>query len=64
MADMSSQFMGLSKKRAQDLAEARNLIFRLIRVDGKSYFDYPADERDDRVCVEIDGDKVTKSTIQ
>jgi hypothetical protein len=53
-------FLGLTKKMAQDRAEGRNLIFRLIRVDKENFFDYPTDERNDRVCIEIDAGKVTK----
>lgn len=53
-------FLGLGKKGAQDLADKKNLIFRLIRVDDKHMMAYPEDERTDRVCVEIDKLKVTK----
>lgn len=56
-------FLGLSKKSAQDKAEAKNLIFRLIRVDGDNFFSYPADKREDRICVEIDKGKVSKVTF-
>lgn len=56
-------FLGLSKKGAQDLADNKNLIFRLIRVDDKNMFSYPADKRDDRVCIEIDKGKVSKVTF-
>lgn len=57
-------FVGLTKKGAQNLAEASNLIFRLIKVDGADYLTYPEDTREDRVCVEIENGKVTKATIQ
>jgi len=57
-------FIGLSKKGAQDRAEGKNLIFRLIRVDGENFFSYPEDKREDRICVEIDKGKVTKVTVQ
>jgi hypothetical protein len=60
----ASDFVGLSKKGSQNLAEGRNMIFRLIRIDGESYYDYPEDTRTDRICVEIDDGKVTKATIQ
>jgi hypothetical protein len=56
-------FLGLSKKGAQDKAESRNLIFRLIRVDGDNFFSYPEDKREDRICVEIDKGKVSKVTF-
>ncbi|CAB4196739.1 hypothetical protein UFOVP1290_259 [uncultured Caudovirales phage] len=57
-------FIGLDKKRAQDLAERKNLIFRLLSVDGDPYFSMPEDKRDDRVCVEIEKSKVTKVYFQ
>lgn len=57
-------FLGLSKKRAQDVAEGKNMIFRLIRIDQENFYNYPEDVRTDRVCVEIDAGKVTKASIQ
>jgi hypothetical protein len=57
-------FLGLTKKQAQNKAEARNFIFRLIRVDTENFFDYPTDERADRVCIEIDKGVVTKATFR
>ncbi len=60
----ADEFLGLSKKRAQDVAEARNLIFRLIRIDEQDFHGYPEDKRDDRICVEIDAGKVTKASVQ
>lgn len=60
----SEDFLGLTKKGAQDKAEAKNLIFRLIRKDGENFFSYPNDTRADRVCVEIDKGAVTKATFQ
>lgn len=60
----AEEFLGLSKKSAQDKAEAKSLVFRLIRVDAEDFFSYPEEKRDDRVCVEIDKGKVTKVSIQ
>lgn len=60
----TEDYIGLTKKAAQNRAEERNLIFRLIRVDEKAMFDYPEDTRDDRVCVEVEGGKVVKVTFQ
>ena len=60
----TEDYLGLTKKAAQNRAEAQNLIFRLIRINEKQYFDYPEDTRTDRVCVEIDNDKVVKVTFQ
>lgn len=57
-------FLGKSKWQAQGKAEANNLIFRLIRIDDRPMFSYPADTRTDRVCVEIDNAQVTKVTFQ
>ena len=58
-------FLGLTKKAAQDKAEAKNLIFRLIRIDADPFFAYP-DETDvctTRICVEIDNGKVSKAVF-
>lgn len=63
MADANA-FMGLTKKGAQNKAEALNLIFRLIRIDGENFYGYPDDKREDRICVEIDNGAVTKASIQ
>ena len=60
----AKEFIGLSKKRAQNVAEERNLIFRLIRNDTEQFFAYPDDKRTDRVCVEIDNGKVSKAVFQ
>lgn len=55
-------YLGLTKKMAQDKAEGKNMIFRLIRMDKEGFFTYPDDndKRDDRVCIEIDNGKVSK----
>lgn len=60
MENLTDKFCGLGKKDAQNLAEAYNLIFRLIRIDDRNMFSYPEDSRTDRVCVEIDKGKVSK----
>jgi len=62
----ADNFMGLTKKRAQDLAEAKSMIFRLISIDGDSFLPYPemTDKREDRICVEIENSKVIKAIIQ
>lgn len=60
----AKEFISLSKHKAQDLCEKRNLIFRLIRIDGNMFMDYPEDERDDRVCFELESGKVVKAVIQ
>lgn len=56
----AEDFLGLTKKGSQDKAEAKNLIFRLIRVDDKSFFSYPDvdKQRTDRVCIEIEKGQV------
>ena len=63
MAINSEKYLGLNKKQAQNLAEKDGVIFRLISIDGKPFFSYPEDTRDDRVCIELENDKVTKATI-
>lgn len=60
----ADSFLGMSKKLGQDTAEAKNMIFRLIRIDDARFLDYPEDNRPDRVCVEIDNGRITKAKIQ
>jgi len=60
----ANDFLTLTKKSAQNLAEKDNQIFRLIRIDDQAYLAYPEDTRSDRVCVEIDNGKVSKATIR
>lgn len=61
-------FIGMSKKGAQNFAEAKNMIFRLIRVDKEQFYKYPKDigeePRTDRICIEIDNGKVSIAIIQ
>ena len=61
---MVNEFLGLTKKQAQNKAEAKNFIFRLIRINNDNYMSYPDDVRQDRVCIEIDAGAVSKATIQ
>ena len=63
MLNVESQFIGLSKKHAQDLAEAKNMLFRLIRSDDEDFFSYPMDERQDRICVELDSGLVSRARV-
>jgi hypothetical protein len=60
----ANEFLGMSKKTAQDYAEARNLIFRLLSIDGEPFFSLPEDTRTDRVCVDIVDGKIVKASIQ
>lgn len=60
----AEDFLNLDKKQAQDKCDRTNMLFRLISINGESYFSYPEDVRTDRVCIEITGNKVTKATIQ
>lgn len=62
--NLVEKFLNLPKRDAQNLAERNNLIFRLISVDGEPYFPYPEDQRADRVCVEVEKNKVVKATMQ
>jgi hypothetical protein len=59
-----NDFIGKSKKAAQDLAEKKNMIFHLVRIDQEAFFDYPSEVRDDRVCIEIEQGKVVRASIQ
>jgi hypothetical protein len=60
----ANDFLGKTKKGAQDYAESKNMIFRLIRIDSENFMSYPEETLTDRVCIEIDKGKVTKATIQ
>jgi hypothetical protein len=62
----ASEFLGLSKKRAQDVAEFKSLVFRLVSVDGERFLGYPPEDetRNDRICVEVEKGAVVKATIQ
>lgn len=59
----AEDLLGMTKKRAQDEAEIRNYIFRIIRIDTTDFQAYPEDVRTDRVCVEIDNGRVSKVTL-
>lgn len=60
----ADDFIGLSKKRAQDVAEYNSLIFRLVRVDSEEMLGYPTDTNAERICVEIEKGIVVKASIQ
>lgn len=59
-----NDFLGMTKKAAQNAAEAKNMIFRLVSVDGEKYLGYPDDRRSDRVCVEVTDGKVTSAVVR
>jgi hypothetical protein len=61
---VADQFISLSKAAGQNLAEAKNMIFRLLSIDGEPFFSLPEDERTDRVCVDLVDGKIVKATIQ
>lgn len=63
-AKNSNTYIGLSKKSAQNLAEASNLVFRLVSVDGETYLGYPDDVSLERVCVEIVDGKVSFASMR
>ena len=60
----ASDFIGRSKKGAQDLAEARNLVFRLVSVDGENMLGWPEDKFEQRVCCVLAGGKVTQAELR
>lgn len=61
----TNQFLGLSKKGAQNLAEAKNMIFQLSTVDGEVFFTPPeTQERTDRIYVDIEKGKVVKVLVR
>lgn len=60
----AQEFIGTSKTRSHDLAEAKSLVYRLVSVDGEIYLGYPEDVRTDRICIEIVNSRVVKAIIQ
>jgi len=60
---LANKYIGLAKKSAQDRADRDNLIYRLVSVDGEKRLGYPEDERDDRICVEIENRVIVKAII-
>jgi len=61
---IADDFIGLGKKKAQDVAEYNSLIFRLVSVDGEEMLGYPTDTNAERICVEIESGKVVRASIQ
>lgn len=50
-------YFGLTKKAAQNKAEAENKVFRLVSIGDEKYLGEPEDgPRTDRVCVKLDKD--------
>lgn len=55
----ADSYFGLTKKAAQNKAEAENKIFRLVSVDGEKFLGDPEDGPiTDRVCIVIKDGKV------
>ena len=47
----ADQMKGMEKRAAQNFAERKNLIFRLVSVNGETFLGKPEDVRTDRDCV-------------
>lgn len=60
----TTEFIGLEKRQSQNLAEKKNLIYRLVSVDGEKFLGYPEDTREDRICCEVERNLVVKAVIQ
>lgn len=60
----AEDYVGMTKKGAQNKAEAENLVFRLVSVDGETFLGLPEDVREDRICVVIKNGKVESATLQ
>ena len=60
----AEQFLGLTKRQSYELAERLGLMPHLVRIDDRNLFGYPDDQREDRICLELDSRRVTKATIQ
>lgn len=61
---LAKKYVGLTKKAAQDQADRDNLIYYLVSVDGEKRLGYPNDDRDDRLCVEMENRIIVKATIR
>ena len=61
---ISEEFLNVSKRTAQDMAEFKSLVFRLVSIDGEIFLGYPEDTRTDRICVEVEKGKVVVASIQ
>lgn len=59
----AEQMKGMEKRAAQNFAERKNLIFRLVSVNGETFLGKPEDARTDRVCVEIVDNRVVDAYI-
>ena len=59
----TSKYIGMGKRRAQNLAEHDNLIFRLISSNGKIILGKPESIQSDRLCVVIENDQVKEAWI-
>lgn len=62
----ASKFLGITKKRAYDLAEAHSLILRLIQIDEEKYFDIPEDKDfvKDRICIKVKNGVVSEALFK
>lgn len=56
-------FVGMGKRPAQNLAEKRNLTFRLVSADGELMLGWPDDFQPDRVCCVVEDAKVVQAEI-
>lgn len=56
--DFELSFIGMEKRAAQNKAERENMIFRLVSVDGEKYLGAPEDQRIDRICCELIGNRI------
>ena len=59
----ANKYIGMGKRRAQNLAELDNLTFRLVSSNGELMLGKPEDVRTDRLCVVIDNDQVKEAWI-
>lgn len=59
----TNRYIGLGKRRAQNLAEADNLIFRLVSANGEVILGKPDNVQADRLCVVVENDQVKEAWI-
>ena len=63
----ANEFVGMEKRAAQNLAERKNMIFRLVSADGETMLGWPPegeDKRDDRVCCIVQDSCVVQAEIR
>ncbi len=59
----TNRYIGMGKRKAQNQAEADNLIFRLVSANGETILGNPDDVQTERICIIIENDQVKEAWI-